>query len=159
MFWIIDNDCTWLMIYLSENASETNWTGVLHQLPATSGHFKSKQQTFTLISQWNQQCFLFPLHPPCPPVRYNIGQISCWCTWGKVVTELIPSIGAISSHVTHFVFWHTLNLGTLKFCRGTFHCNIKIGDSQYEFPFGIDIVQFYFTFFFIFITVVTWRYG
>ena len=49
MFWIIANDCACLMIYLFRDClvNKLNY-GILHQLPATSGHIKSKQQTFTL---------------------------------------------------------------------------------------------------------------
>ena len=52
MFWIIANDCAFLMI-LSVRECNINklYYGVLHQLPATSGHIKSKQQTFTLIAK------------------------------------------------------------------------------------------------------------
>ena len=49
MFWIIANHCAYPMIYSSQNAliNKLNY-GILHQLPGTSGHIKSKQQTFTL---------------------------------------------------------------------------------------------------------------
>ena len=58
MFWIIANDCACLIIlsvpeYL---INKLNY-GVLHQLPATSGRIKSKQQTLTLSNKWN--IFLF----------------------------------------------------------------------------------------------------
>ena len=49
MFWIIANDCACLMIYLFQDCLENKLNyGILHQLPATSGHIKSKQQTFIL---------------------------------------------------------------------------------------------------------------
>ena len=50
MFMIIANDCACLMIYLFLEClvNKLNY-GILHKLPATSGHIKSKQQTFTLI--------------------------------------------------------------------------------------------------------------
>ena len=49
MFWIITNDCTCLMMNLFREClvNKLNY-GILHQLPANSGHIKSKQQTFTL---------------------------------------------------------------------------------------------------------------
>ena len=50
MFWIIANDCACLIILSVPEyfINKLNY-GALHQLPATSGHIKSKQQTFTLI--------------------------------------------------------------------------------------------------------------
>ena len=50
MFWISANDCVFLMIYLLREClvNKLNY-GILQQLPATSGHIKSKQHKFNLI--------------------------------------------------------------------------------------------------------------
>ena len=48
MFWIIANDLPDDLCIRQCLITELNH-GILHQLPATSGHIKSKQQTFTLI--------------------------------------------------------------------------------------------------------------
>ena len=71
MFWIITNDCACLIILsVPEYLINKFNYGVLQQLPATSGHIKSKQQTFTLtqlfLNQVNkrinhsQLCKVFP---------------------------------------------------------------------------------------------------
>ena len=50
MFWIIANDCACLIILsVPEYIINKLKYGILHQLPAISGHIESKQQTFTLI--------------------------------------------------------------------------------------------------------------
>ena len=70
MFWIIANDCACLMNYLfwESLVNKLNYgVGLLHQLPATSGHIKFKQQTFTLIFPFSSSLLIY-----FPKFHYDI---------------------------------------------------------------------------------------
>ena len=94
MFWIIANDCACLMIYLYRDClvNKLNY-GILHQLPATSGYIKSKQQTFTLrilsiwSKIWNRKTFVYSCIQTKLPPKMKI-----------LVPKLLPSIVAIKEN-------------------------------------------------------------
>ena len=73
IFWIIANNCACLIVFSVPKylINKLNY-GVLHQLPATSGHIKSKQQTFTLKTSMRVRwTFLNPRSTNLLPKSWN----------------------------------------------------------------------------------------
>ena len=99
MFWIIANDCACLIILsVPEYFKNKLNYGALHQLPATSGQIKSKQQTFTLNSEADPG---FKSHDGS--FRLKLGR-DCPCRRRVSSKEIIQIYEELDLNAVYFIF-------------------------------------------------------
>ena len=105
MFWIFANNCAFLLIYLFREClvNKLNY-GILHQLPATSGHIKSKQQTFTLIfTQRFFSSFFFTFDGEIKHAHKHFLIQKCFFMSQSRIVLLVLKIGLYNSSLVYLI--------------------------------------------------------